>query len=166
MRPTPPSDSGKGLIGIDTQLLAGNVVAGQFTQAELGGVVAHALKAQFAAQFFKIEVVAVGQRLGHVHAKTGQLHRRVAGDKAFRKRGQRHSELDRRARLGARRERQLLVDHGQDAAIGRIDDHGGAVHIAEGVDGGLAHHRVLAGCVTSPSRRYRREANELAVKRS
>ena len=106
---------------------------------------AHALKAQLAAQLLKVEVVALGQRLGHVHAEAGQLHRRVAGDQALRERGQGDGELDGGAGLGARRERQLLVDHGQNAAVGGIDDHGGAVHVAQGVDGGLADHRILAG---------------------
>ena len=63
---------GQFLVGIDAELLAGDVVAGQLAQAELVGVVAHALKAQFAAQFFKVKVVALGQRLGHVHAEAGQ----------------------------------------------------------------------------------------------
>ena len=63
---------GKRLVGIDAQLLALNVVAGQFAEAELVGVVANALKAELAAQFFKVEIVALGQRLGHVHAEARQ----------------------------------------------------------------------------------------------
>ncbi len=74
--------------GYVAKLLAGDVVAGQLAQAELGGVVANALKAKLAAQLLKVEVVALGQRLGHVHAEAGKLHRRVAGDQAFRERGQ------------------------------------------------------------------------------
>ena len=121
------------------------MVAGQLAKAELVGVVADALKAQFPAQFLKVEIVALGQRLGHVHAEAGKLHRRIAGDQALGERGQGHGELDGRAGFGARREGQLLVDHGQDAAVGGIDDHGGAVHVAQGVDGRLANHRVFAG---------------------
>ena len=106
----------------------------------------NALKAEFAAHFFKVEIVAFGQRLGHVHAKAGKLHRGIAGDKALRERGEGHGELDGRAGFRARRERQLLVDHGQDSAVGGIDDHGGAVHVAESVDCGLANYGVFACC--------------------
>ena len=137
--------AGNRLIGILAELLAVNVVAGQLAQAELRGVVADAIKAQFAAQFFEVEVVALGQRLGHVHAEAGQLDRRVARDQALGERGQGNGELDGGAGLGARRKRQLLVDHGQNAAVRGIDDHGGAVHIAQRVDGRLAHHRIFAG---------------------
>ena len=133
------------LIRIDAQLLARDVVAGQLAEAELRGVVANAVEAEFAAQFLKVEVVAMGQCLGHVHAEAGQLHRGVAGDQALRERRQGHGKLDGGAGLGARRERQLLVDHGQDAPVGGVDDHGGAVHVAQGVDGRLADHRVFAG---------------------
>ena len=136
---------GERLIGIDAQLLAGNVVAGQLAEAELVGVVADALEAEFPAQLFKVEVVALGQRLGHVHAEAGQLDRGVAGDQALRERGHGDGDLDGGAGLGAGREGQLLVDHGQDAAIGGVDDHGGAVHVAQGVDGGLADDGILAG---------------------
>ena len=145
MRPTPPSEAGSSLVRIDAQLFAFDVVAGQLAQAELVGVVADALKAQFAAQLLEVEVVALGQRLGHVHAEAGQLHRGVAGDQALRERGHGDGELDGGAGLGARRKSQLLVDHGQNAAVGGVDDHGGAVHVAQGVDGGLADDRVFAG---------------------
>jgi hypothetical protein len=145
-------------------LLAFDVVAGQLAQAELVGVVAHALEAQFAAQLLKVEVVALGQRLGHVHAEAGQLHRRVARDQALRERGHGHGELDGGAGLGARRERQLLVDHGQDAAVGGIDDHGGAVHVAQA---SIAAWRTTGSspAVTSPAK-MSPLAKELAVKRS
>jgi hypothetical protein len=64
-------------------LLAFNVIPGQLAQAELRGIVSHALKAQFPAQFFKIKVVALGQRLGHVHAESGQLHHGVSPDQTL-----------------------------------------------------------------------------------
>ncbi len=134
-----------GLVGINAQLFAGDVVPRQFAQAELVGVVANALKPQFAAQFLEVEVVALGQRLGHVHAETRQLDHGVAGNQAFRQSRHGHGELDGGAGLGAGRESQLLVDHGQDAAIGGVDDHRCAVHVAESVNGGLANDRVFAG---------------------
>ena len=82
-------------------MLAGNVVAGQLAQAELRSVVAHTLEAQFAAQFLKVEVVALGQRLGHIHAEASQLHRRIARDNAFRESGKGHGKLDGGAGLRA-----------------------------------------------------------------
>ena len=105
---------------------------------------AHALKAEFAAEFLKIEIVTLGQRLRHVHTEAGELHHGVAGDERLRKRRQCHRELDGGARFSTRRERKLLVDHGKDAAVGGIDHHCGAIHIAERIDGRLANHRILA----------------------
>ncbi len=150
----------EGLIGINAQLLAGNVVAGQFAQAELVGIVADAIEAQFAAKFFKIEVIAVGESLRHIHAETGQPHQRIPRDNPFGKSGQGHGELDRRAGLGTWRKRQFLVHHRQDPAVGRIDDNGRAVHIPEGVNGCLTNNRILARWLRRP-RRYRRKQTNL-----
>ena len=77
--------------------------------------------------------------------KPGKLDHGVARDQALRQGGHGHGELDGGAGLGAGREGQLLVDHGQDAAVGGIDHHRGAVHVAEGVDGGLADDGIFAG---------------------
>src|SRR6185312_250208 len=40
-------------------------------------------------------------------------------------------------------ERQLLVHHGQDAAVGRVNGNDGAVHVAESVNRCLAHDRIF-----------------------
>ena len=77
--------------------------------------------------------------------KPGKLHRGVARDQALRERGHGDGELDGGAGLGAGRKGQLLVDHGQNAAVGGVDDHGRAVHVAQGVDGCLADDGVFAG---------------------
>ena len=132
------------MVRIGAQLLAFNVVAGQLAQAKLVGIVAYALKAQFAAEFLKVEVVAVGQRFGHVHAEAGQLHRRVAGDQPLRKSSQGHRKLDGGAGLGARGKCKPLIDHGQNAPVGGVDHHRGAVHVAHRVNCRLANHRVFA----------------------
>ena len=139
MRPTPPSEDGNDRVGIDAKLLAFNVIAGEFAKAELRGIVAHALKTKFAAEFFEVEVVALGQRVGHVHAEAGKLDRSVARNKTLRKRGQCYGKLDGGAGFSSRREGQLLVDHRQNASVGGIDHDGGAVHVAQGVDRGLAN---------------------------
>ncbi len=84
MRPTPPSLFGQHLLGVDAQLLAGNVPAGQFAQAEGIRVVAHALEAETTAKCLKIKVVGLGQSLGHVHAVVAaQVYRGVLGDDAL-----------------------------------------------------------------------------------
>ncbi len=145
MRPTPPSDCGNRLAGVLAELLAIDVIAGQLAQPELRGIVANAFETKLAAQFFKVEVVALGQRVRHVHAESGQLHRRVARHQPFAQRRQRHRKLDRRARLRARRERQLLVHHGQDAPARGINHHGGPVHVAQRVDRSLPDYWILSG---------------------
>ena len=110
------------------------------------GVVAHPLEAQTAAKGLKIKVVRLGQSLGHVHViVTAQIHRGVLGDDPLLQGRQRDRNLDRRTRLSATREGQLLIDHGQNAAIARVDGYGRAVHIAQGVDRGLAHHWIFSG---------------------
>ena len=42
------------------------------------------------------------------------------------------------------RQCQFLVDHGQDAAVARVDSDDCAVHVAEGIDGRLTHNRVFS----------------------
>ncbi len=87
----------------------------------------------------------MGDGFGEVHAEAAKVDRRIAGHQSFRQCGEADAELDGGARFRARRERQVLIHHGQDASIGRIDDYGGAVHIAEGLNGCSADGRVFAG---------------------
>ena len=84
------------------------------------------------------------QRFGEIHAAAAsQRNFSLLIDDAFAQRRQCHRELDRRARLRAARQRQLLVDHGQNASAGRFDRHHGAVHVAERINGCLTNHRVF-----------------------
>jgi hypothetical protein len=71
------------MIGILAQLLALNVVTGQLAQPELPCVVPYPLKAQLAPQLLKIKIVAVRNRLRHIHAEAGKFHHRVARYDAF-----------------------------------------------------------------------------------
>jgi len=105
----------------------------------------HPVKAQFPSQLFEIQVVALGQRVGHVHAEARQLHHRVPRHQSLRQRRHGHGDLDRRARLSARRERKLLVHHRQDPPVRRVNDHGRPVHVAHRVNRRLADHWILAG---------------------
>ena len=56
-----------------------------------------------------------------------------------------NGELDGGAGLRARRKGQLLIDHGENAAVCGIDDDGSAVHAAEGFDGSLTDDGVFSG---------------------
>ena len=86
-----------------------------------------------------------GQGVGHVHAEAVEPDHGVAGDQALGECGHGDGDLDGGTRLRAGRESQLLVDHGEDAAVRGVDDDSGAVHVAECVDGGLADDGVLTG---------------------
>ena len=62
----------------------------------------------------------------------------------FAQRRQRHGNLDRGAGLKSAAERQLLVDHGQDAAGIRVGHHDGAVERAERFNRSLADFGIVA----------------------
>ena len=66
-------------------------------------------------------------------------------DQAFAHCGQRNRKLNGRAGLRAARERELLIDHGENAAAGRFDRDHGAIHVAERVDGSRANSWIFAG---------------------
>src|SRR6185312_16095831 len=59
---------GNHMVGILAQLLSGDVVTRQLTQAELVGVIGHLLKSQLASYRFEISIVGVGQSLRQVEA--------------------------------------------------------------------------------------------------
>ena len=63
--------------------------------------------------------------------ETGKLHRRVTGYQAFRQRSHGYGELDGGAGFRARREGQLLVDHGKDATVRGVDHHVGSLDPVE-----------------------------------
>jgi hypothetical protein len=107
---------------------------------------AHPLEPKAAAKSLKVKVVRFGQSLGHVHAiVAAQVYRGILGDDPLLQGRERNRNLDRRTRLSATREGQLLVDHGQNAAIARVNRHSCAVHIAQGVDRRLPYHWIFSG---------------------
>ena len=135
---------GQHLLGVDAQLLTGNVPASQFAQAEGVRVVAHPLEAEATAKCLKIKVVGLGQGLGHVHAVVAaQIYRGVLGDDALLQGSQRDRHLNGRTRLGAAGESKLLIHHGQDAAIAGVDGYDSAIHVAQCVDRRLAYDGVF-----------------------
>ncbi len=66
------------------------------------------------------------------------------GNDFFTQPGQRYGDLDGGAGLRAFTERELLVDHGQDASAGGINGDDGAVHVAQSFNRGLAHDGIFA----------------------
>ena len=120
------------------------MVSGQFTKSELPGIVVNAFKSEFATELFEIEIVALGDGIRHVHAEAGQLHWRVARNETFTQRCQGNRNLNGGAGLSTRGKRELLVDHGKDAAIRWIDDHCCPVHVAQRVNRGLADYWIFS----------------------
>ena len=108
------------------------------------GVVAHLLEAEAAAERFEVLIVRVRQRLVHVDLPAAQIDRRVLGHDAFAQGRKGHRNFDRGAGLRAAGKSQLLVDHGQDAAVAGIDGNHRAIHVAQGIQRGFAHDRIFA----------------------
>ena len=133
-------------VGIDSKLFAGDVVAGQLAQAELVGVVLHALEAHLAAQRLKVGIDGVRQRRGQGEGVVAaQVDRRIARDQTFVERSQGNGEFDGRAWLGPAGERELLVHHREDSPVGGIDRQRRTVQIAQRLDGRGADNRIFAG---------------------
>src|SRR6185437_4935259 len=72
-----------GLARIDTKLLALNVPPGKLAEAELRRIVVNALEAEFPTEFFEVEIVALGDGVGHVHAEASELNGGIAPDQAL-----------------------------------------------------------------------------------
>src|SRR5262249_28009116 len=136
---------GELLLGEGADVLPGNVVSGKLAQAKLVGVFADLGKAEAAAHGLKVGVVGAGQGFGEVHLRApAETDFFFAGNDLLAQRGQGHRNLDGGAGLRAFAQRQLLVDHGEDAAVRGVDGDHGAVHVAQGVNGGLADDGVFA----------------------
>jgi hypothetical protein len=102
-------------------------------------------RSRAAAEGLEIEIVGVGQRLGEGQVvAAAEIDRSVLGDDAFLKRGEGDGNLDGGAGLGAAAQGQLLVDHGENAAVAGVDRDDGAVHIAERIDRRRADDRIFA----------------------
>src|SRR5262249_51130119 len=136
---------GELLFGEGAEVLAGNVVSGKLAQAELVRVLADLFKAEATADGLKVGVVGAGQGFSEVHLRAAaETDLFFAGNDLFTQSSQGHSDLDGGAGLRAFAERQLLVDHGEDAPVRGVDGDHGAVHVAQGVNGGLADDGIFA----------------------
>src|SRR5215472_7178367 len=132
------------MIGEFAEVFTLNVVSGELTQAELVGVFADLFKTQAASDSLKVSVVGVGEGFSEVHLRAAAEHDFfLAGNDLFTQTSQGHGDLDGGAWLRAFTQRQLLVDHGKDAAVRGVNGDDGAVHVAEGVNGGLANDGVF-----------------------
>ena len=86
--------------GINSHLLARDVVSRQLAQAELMRVEAYFFKTQLPAQRLKIRIVGARQRRGQIHpAAPSQSDFGVFGDQIFTQRRQSDRQFDGRARL-------------------------------------------------------------------
>src|SRR6185312_13680190 len=91
-------------------------------------------------------VVGVGQGLSEVHLiMLAQIDFFFTGNHVFTEAGQRHGNLDGGAGLRASAERQLLVDHGENASVSGINGDDSAVHVAQRVNSSLANDRIFTG---------------------
>src|ERR1051326_1404040 len=130
--------------GEGAEVLAFNAVTGQLAQSKLVRVIADFLEAEAAPDGLKVSVVGVRQRFSKRHVRAAAKRDLfLPGNNFFTQTGQRHGDLDCGARLRAFTERQLLVDHGKNASAGGINGDNGAVHVAQRINGGLAHNGIF-----------------------
>src|SRR5689334_12733397 len=130
--------------GEDAEVLAFNVVSGKLTEPELVGIIADLGKAKTATHGLKVSVVGVRERFRESHVRTAaEADGLFTGNDFFIQPGKSNSNLDGGAGLRAFTERELLVDHGQDASAGGIDGNDCAVHVAQGLNGSLAHDGIF-----------------------
>ena len=100
-----------------SQVLAFDVIAGQFAHAKHVSVAADADEAKFASQGLKISVIRVRQSIGQVHVRAAsELELHVFSDQAFFQPRERDCNLEGRARLRSFRKGELLVHHGENAS--------------------------------------------------
>ena len=132
------------MIGEGAEMLAFNAVTGKLTESKLVRVIADLGKAEAASDGLKISVVGMRQRLGKAScARVRRARWILPGNNFFTEAGQRHGNLDSGTGLRAFTERQLLVDHGKNASAGGINGDDGAVHVAQRINSGLAHHGIF-----------------------
>ncbi len=136
---------GQFMIRVDAKLFARNVVASQFPQAELVGIVFHPLEAKLPSQRFEIWIDALRQRIRKIQAVAAtHVHRRVLGDEPLGQGCQRDGELDGRTRLGTWTQRKFLVDHGEDSAVLRVDGKGRTVEVTQRLQQRSTYQRIFA----------------------
>ena len=141
--PTPPNF---GLFeGQDAGLLAGNVQAGLFAEAEHFGIVADAVEAQPGAEDIEVLIVGAGQRLRQVKSDVAAgVDRSVLADYAFGQSGERRHQLDGGTRNESRLEGQPLVHHTENAPVGRVHRDHTAREGPQGSHGGAADDQIVA----------------------
>src|SRR5438270_3312085 len=81
-------------VRIGAEVFASDIVAGEFAESEFVRVVLHAVEAKTAPKYFKVRVVRLGDGLREVHMPSAEVDRRVFGDCAFAKSGERDGDLD------------------------------------------------------------------------
>ena len=105
-------------------LLAGDLEASLFAQAQHLCVARDALEAKPRAQDVEVLVVGFGDGVGEVEGDVpGDENGGIAVDDVLAQRGQPRHQFDRRAGREAGLETQLLVDHGEDAPGSGVHYH-------------------------------------------
>src|SRR5438270_11152764 len=119
------------MIGERAKMLALDAVTGKLAEPELVRIKTDFGKAETASDGLKISVVGVRQRLRKSHVcASAERDGFLTGNNFFTEAGQRYGDLDSRAGLRAFTQRQLLVDHGENASAGGINCDDSTVHIA------------------------------------
>src|ERR1700757_784219 len=109
------------------------------------GVEADLVEAELASESLEVGVIGASQGIGEIDvAAAAENDLGVLVPNAFAERGERDRELDGGAGLSTAGESQLLIHHGEDAATGGLNGDDRSIHIAECIDGGLAHDRLFA----------------------
>ena len=125
-------------------MLFGNLIPGQFAEAQEAAVVRDGVKSHAPAKLLEESVIRVRQRFGKIQILArGDADHGVPRDHAFLQRRNRDHRLDRRARNEAGGKCQVLIDNREDAPAGGVDGNDGTVVAAQGVNGGLAHGRIV-----------------------
>src|SRR5882762_7920758 len=116
-------------------MLFGQIVTGEFTQAEQARVTGNGVESHAAAEFFKEDVVGMRHRFGQIHVfAAAHFEHGVASDDIFFQGGEGDGGLDGGAGNIAGTESDFLIDHGEDATGVGIDGDYGAVVAAQAFD--------------------------------
>ena len=121
------------------------MIAGEFSQPVGVCVMGDLSEPKLPAERLKVSIVRVRQCQRKIHvAAAAQPNFRFFGDNSFAQRCKRDRQLNGRAGLGTTRKRQFLINHGEDAAAGRLNCHHRTIHVAKSVNCGLAHDWIFA----------------------
>src|SRR5882762_8713136 len=116
-------------------MLFGQIVPGEFTQAEQARITGNGVEAHTATQLFKEDVIGMSHRFGQIHVfAAAHFEHGVASDDIFFQGGEGDGGLDGGAGNIAGTESDFLIDDSEDAAGVGIDGDYGAVVATKAFD--------------------------------